>query len=73
MFGPMLIIYLVSLPGLDKERFVASISFSLYRVCCAMGFASHVVWGSYMEPYAVIHSGDDPCCRRVAVGGKIAG
>ncbi|MGA0343766.1 MAG: sulfite exporter TauE/SafE family protein [Arenicellales bacterium] len=32
MFGPMLIIYLVSLPGLNKERFVASISF-LYIAC----------------------------------------
>ena len=32
MFGPMLIIYLVSIPGLGKERFVASISF-LYLAC----------------------------------------
>jgi hypothetical protein len=32
MFGPMLIIYLVSIRGLDKERFVTSISF-LYLAC----------------------------------------
>jgi len=42
MFGPMLIIYLVSLPGLDKERFVASISF-LY-IACVVPWALLLMW-----------------------------
>jgi len=42
MFGPMLIIYLVSIPGLDKERFVATISF-LY-IACVIPWMIMLLW-----------------------------
>lgn len=44
MFGPMLIIYLVSIPGLGKERFVASISF-LYLACVIPWFLILLLFG----------------------------
>tara|TARA_Y100001934_G_scaffold248530_1_gene309192 strand:- start:8 stop:760 length:753 start_codon:yes stop_codon:yes gene_type:complete len=47
MFGPMLIIYLVSIPGLDKERFVATISF-LYIACV-------VPWTIMLWWFGILH------------------
>ena len=54
MFGPMLIIYLVSIPGLDKERFVATISF-LY-IACVVPWALMLLWFGILDQRLVVLS-----------------
>ena len=54
MFGPMLIIYLVSIPGLDKERFVATISF-LY-IACVVPWAIMLAWFGILDQKLVVLS-----------------
>ena len=54
MFGPMLIIYLVSIPGLDKERFVATISF-LY-IACVVPWAIMLAWFGILDHELVVLS-----------------
>ena len=54
MFGPMLIIYLVSIPGLDKERFVATISF-LY-IACVVPWAIMLAWFGILDQELVVLS-----------------
>ena len=54
MFGPMLIIYLVSIPGLDKERFVATISF-LY-IACVVPWAIMLWWFGILDQNLVVLS-----------------
>lgn len=54
MFGPMLIIYLVSIPGLDKERFVATISF-LY-ISCVIPWVAMLAWFGILDQKLVLLS-----------------
>ena len=54
MFGPMLIIYLVSIPDLDKERFVATISF-LY-IACVVPWVIMLVWFGILDQKLVVLS-----------------
>ena len=54
MFGPMLIIYLVSIPGLDKERFVATISF-LY-IACVVPWVIMLAWFGILDQKLVVLS-----------------
>ena len=54
MFGPMLIIYLVSIPGLDKERFVATISF-LY-IACVIPWMIMLLWFGILDRQLVVLS-----------------
>ena len=54
MFGPMLIIYLVSIPGLDKERFVATISF-LY-IACVVPWVLMLLWFGILDQRLVVLS-----------------
>ena len=54
MFGPMLIIYLVSIPDLDKERFVATISF-LY-IACVVPWTVMLLWVGILEQQLVVLS-----------------
>ena len=54
MFGPMLIIYLVSIRGLDKERFVASISF-LY-LACVVPWTLILLWFGVLDGRLVLLS-----------------
>jgi uncharacterized membrane protein YfcA len=54
MFGPMLIIYLVSIPGLDKERFVATISF-LY-IACVVPWVIMLAWFGILDQELVVLS-----------------
>ncbi|MFL2551894.1 MAG: sulfite exporter TauE/SafE family protein [Arenicellales bacterium] len=54
MFGPMLIIYLVSIPDLDKERFVATISF-LY-IACVVPWTVMLLWFGILDQQLVVLS-----------------
>jgi hypothetical protein len=54
MFGPMLIIYLVSIPDLDKERFVATISF-LY-IACVVPWTIMLLWFGILDQQLVVLS-----------------
>jgi len=54
MFGPMLIIYLVSIPDLDKERFVATISF-LY-IACVVPWTIMLLWFGILDRQLVVLS-----------------
>jgi uncharacterized membrane protein YfcA len=54
MFGPMLIIYLVSIPDLDKERFVATISF-LY-IACLVSWVIMLMWFGILDQELVVLS-----------------
>ena len=54
MFGPMLIIYLVSIPGLNKERFVATISF-LY-IACVVPWVIMLAWFGILDQKLVVLS-----------------
>ena len=54
MFGPMLIIYLVSIPDLDKERFVATISF-LY-IACVVPWTIMLLWFGILDQQLIVLS-----------------
>ncbi|MDP6950449.1 MAG: sulfite exporter TauE/SafE family protein [Arenicellales bacterium] len=68
MFGPMLIIYLVSIPGLDKERFVATISF-LY-IACVVPWALMLLWFGILDRQLVVLSA---LATVPVVGGLVVG
>ena len=53
LFGPMLIIYLLSIPHLGKERFVASISF-LYIACVVPWAVMLVLFGVLDQRMALL-------------------
>ena len=55
MFGPMLIIYLVSIRDLGKERFVASISF-LY-LACVVPWTLILIWFGVLDTRLALLSG----------------
>ena len=54
-FGPMLIIYLVSLPNLDKERFIGAISF-LY-ISAVLPWAITLYWVGILNGALLLYSG----------------
>ena len=73
MFGPMLIIYLVSLPNLGKERFVASISF-LY-IACVVPWTLMLLWFQILDRHLALVSGLAclPVVAGLLVGEKLRG
>jgi len=50
----MLIIYLVSIPGLDKERFVATISF--FYIACVVPWVLMLLWFGILDQRLIVLS-----------------
>ncbi len=73
MFGPMLIIYLVSIRNLDKERFVASISF-LY-LACVVPWTIILLWFGILDvPLALMSAAATvPVAAGLAMGRRLRG